>query len=95
MLEAEFAEEQHDAAQAEGTPTHARRKTADELGRASLTADPEMTAAYAKIYEDSSGDLDAIAAAMGGEAAWLTAAKKDPPADGTDWATCMLLGAYE
>jgi hypothetical protein len=66
MLEAEFAEEQHDAAQAEGTPTHARRKTADELGRASLTADPEMAAAYAKVYEEGSGDLDAIAAVIGG-----------------------------
>lgn len=76
---------------------HVRRKTADELGAAGLTADPEMTAAYAKIFDDNGGDLDKVAAAMGGADAceWLAAAKKDPPADGTEWATCMLLGAYE
>jgi hypothetical protein len=54
-----------------------------------------MTAAYAKMYHDNGGDMDRIAASMGGEADWLAAAKKSPPTDGQDWATCMLLGAYE
>jgi hypothetical protein len=35
--------------------------------------------------------------AMGGAAncEWLAAAKKNTPTDGNDWASCMLLGAYE
>jgi hypothetical protein len=41
------------------------------------------------------GDLDKIAVVMGGEAEWLVAAKNNPPTDGADWASCMLLGAYE
>ena len=86
-----------DLAAKKGNMNHVRRKTADELGAAGLTADPEMVAAYAKIFDDNGGDLDKVAAAMGGAEAceWLAAAKKDPPADGQDWATCMLLGAYE
>jgi hypothetical protein len=97
MLKAEFPEEDatiFQAAPAEAAPAHERRKTTDELGRASLTADPELVANYTKLYDAHSGDLDALAAKLG-DVSLAAVWKKDPPADGQDWATCMVLGAYE